>query len=113
MTRNSIMQVSDIKECVLCRYEANLRSYWGDLPSRGLHRHHVMFGTANRKKSEEYGLWVWLCPSHHEFGKNAVHSGSEEGREYDRLLRENAQMRFEEIYGHKKWMEEFGKDYRG
>ena len=111
MGKNSIMQVSDIKECCLCRYEANLMYYFGDLPSRGLHKHHVIYGNANRNKSEKFGLWVWLCPKHHECSDVAVHSGTKKGKEYDRMLKENAQKRFEDIYGHKRWMEEFGKNY--
>ena len=82
------MQLSGVKECCLCRLEANISGYYGELT-----------------------LWVWLCPDHHEFGINAVHSHSEGGEEYDRLLKENAQICFEKIYGHDKWMEEFGKSY--
>ncbi len=105
------MQVSGVKECCLCRLEANISGYYGELPSEGLHKHHVIHGTANRKKSDRFGLWVWLCPDHHEFGINAVHSKSEGGEEYDRLLKQNAQIRFEELYGHDRWMQEFGKNY--
>ena len=42
-----------------------------------LDRHHI-FGSANRKKSERYGLVVHLC--HHDchiFGTNAVHKNAE------------------------------------
>lgn len=28
-------------------------------------RHHIFGGTANRKLSEEDGLWIYLCPSCH------------------------------------------------
>lgn len=40
-----------------------------------LQEHHAMGGTANRKKSEEYGLKVYLCPPHHLNGLSpeAVH----------------------------------------
>ena len=31
----------------------------------GLERHHVFGGVANRKLSETYGLWVWLCHEDH------------------------------------------------
>lgn len=30
-----------------------------------LERHHVMNGNPNRKKAEQYGLWVYLCPPCH------------------------------------------------
>ena len=62
------------KECYICRYLAGEQEYYGELPSTGLHRHHIMFGTANRKKSERYGLWIYLCVAHHEYGPDAVHS---------------------------------------
>ena len=62
------------KECYICRYLAGEQGYYGELPSTGLHRHHIMFGTANRKKSEHYGLWVYLCVAHHEYGPDAVHT---------------------------------------
>ena len=41
----------------------------------GLDRHHVYFGTANRKKSEQYGLTVYLC--HNECHLHGVHSDTE------------------------------------
>ena len=38
-----------------------------------LDRHHI-FGGAYRSKSEQYGLWVYLCHhSCHENGREAVH----------------------------------------
>lgn len=57
-----------MKKCWLCGKNGN-----GD----PLDRHHI-FGGANRKKSEKYGLVVDLC--HHEchiFGKNAAHQNAE------------------------------------
>lgn len=42
-----------------------------------LDRHHI-FGASNRKKSEKYGLVVYLCHnSCHIFGKRAVHNDGE------------------------------------
>ncbi|MGN0444226.1 MAG: hypothetical protein ACI4F5_06400 [Acutalibacteraceae bacterium] len=74
-----------------------------------LDRHHI-FGAANRKKSEKYGLVVYLCHERcHIFGRNAVH--------------QNAQtMQMLHEYGQKKFMKEqnatadefrkvFGKNY--
>lgn len=34
-------------------------------PSETLARHHVFEGTANRKQSAKYGLWVYVCPDCH------------------------------------------------
>ena len=39
----------------------------------GLERHHALggFSSNNRKLSETYGLWVWVCHEHHT-GRNGV-----------------------------------------
>lgn len=66
-----------------------------------------MHGTANRKQSEKYGLKVWLCCEDHRTGKEAVHRC----REIDLKLICIAQRKFEELYGHDKWMEVFMKNY--
>lgn len=102
----SIVQPT-LKECLLCRRDAEEAGYYGILSAAGLHKHHIMFGTANRKLAEKYGVWCWLCPGHHEFGPEAVHRC----RETDLYLKKLAQTRFEEIYSHEKWMELFGKNY--
>ena len=57
----SIIQTGRIKECYLCREEADRLGYYGELPHTGLHRHHFMHGTANRRKAEQYGLWAYVC----------------------------------------------------
>ena len=45
---------------------------------KGLHEHHIIYGTANRKKSEEYGFKVWLCGRHHNLDtKQGVHFNKE------------------------------------
>ena len=36
-------------------------------------KHHIMQGTANRKLSEQDGLWVYLCPDCHNRPPNGVH----------------------------------------
>lgn len=41
----------------------------------GLEIHHVWFGTANRKHSDEDGLIVWLCRDCHR-GSHGVHGGN-------------------------------------
>ena len=107
----SIVQISGIKECCICRANALEQEYYGELTSEGLHRHHTIYGRGMRPLAEKYGLWVWLCPDHHEFGASAVHSGSKEGKENDRILKRISQRAFERRYGHDKWMEVFGKNY--
>lgn len=68
-------------------------------------KHHAMNG-ANKKKSEKYGLMVPLCERHHT-GDEGVH------RKPERMLamRQLAQIKFEKIYSHELWLQEFGKSY--
>lgn len=76
----------EVKECWLCGRNGN-----GDR----LERHHI-FGAANRKKSEKYGLVVYLCGNRcHRNGKDAVHRN----KETMRILHE---------YGQRKAMQEQG-----
>ena len=91
MTR-SILQ--DEKICYFC-----FRTY-------GLERHHIMAGTANRKLSEKYGLWVWLCKDHH-----TGNGGAQYEKVLNILLKQRAQQAFESIHGHELWMDVFRKNY--
>lgn len=88
----SIMQQTN--ECYICGCKQNLEE------------HHVMSGTANRRLSERYGLKVYLCYTHHR-SPIGVHN--------DYILKErlekDAQIAFEKIYGHSKWMQDFRKNY--
>ena len=104
----SIIQRKGSKECLLCRMEAESTGYYGELPHTGLHRHHLIHGTGNRKKAEHYGLWAYVCVRrHHEYGPEAPHANAE----VDRRLKQLAQERFEERYSRELWMQEFGKNY--
>lgn len=71
-----------------------------------LEHHHVLAGTANRKISDRYGLWVWLC---HE-----CHTGTD-GAQYNRdrnmELKQTAQLCFERTHTHEQWMKLFKKNY--
>ena len=69
--------------------------------------HHIMFGGQHRKKSEHFGLKVYLCVLHHRTGREAVHIN----KETNELLKEIAQIAFEKKYSHELWMQEFGKNY--
>ena len=89
----SIIQTNKEK-CFLCSGRAN-------------EEHHVMFGTANRKLSEKYGLKVYLCTDCHRTGKYAVHRC----HETDIKLKIIAQRRFEEEYPLLSFLRIFGKNY--
>lgn len=89
-------------ECWLCG-----RNGCGD----PLDKHHI-FGGANRSKSEQYGLYVYLCHNRcHENGPDAVHRNPETAQrlhEYgQRLAMEEQNWTAEEFRF------EFGKNYLG
>lgn len=69
--------------------------------------HHIMYGTANRKLSDKYGLIVPLCQEHHR-GQTGVHFK----RSLDLHLKKLAQEKFNAVYGaNKSFLEVFGKNY--
>lgn len=90
------------KYCFLCGFAIPFGCY------DGLESHHIFFGS-NRKKSEKYGLKVWLCgETCHRNGKKAVHKN----RETDLYLKRIGQEAFESCYGDRAdFIREFGKSY--
>ena len=69
--------------------------------------HHCIYGTANRKLSDEYGLVVPLCHEHHT-GRTGVHFNAD----LDLHLKKLAQEKFEALYGANKIFREiFGRNY--
>ena len=72
-----------------------------------LHIHEIYYGTANRKKSIEYGCYVSLCAYHHNMSDYGVHYN----KALDLNLKQKCQRRFEEIYDNAKFMETFNKNY--
>ena len=72
--------------------------------TRCLDKHHIWAG-ARRSKSEKWGCWVWLAHDIHM----DLHERNQ-GLSYD--LKDICQRRFEELYGHEKFMEIFGKNYQ-
>ena len=60
----------------------------------GAHRHEVFFG-ANRQKSIEYGLVVFLTPEMHNMSNKGVHFN----REFDLQLKRIGQVAAMERYG--------------
>lgn len=72
-----------------------------------LEKHHIFFGAANRKLSDQYGLWVWLCADCHRNGPHAVH------RDYDTnlKLKQDGQKAFERSSTRERFMSIFGRNY--
>jgi len=89
----SIIQTN--KECLISTATCNLQ------------QHHIFNGVAYRKKSEKYGLKVWLLDGWHQNTKYSVHKD----KVFRLALKKLGQIFFEEHYGHDKFIKEFNKDY--
>ena len=87
--------VSNEKECLVCGSTYHL------------HRHHIFYGTANRKLSEQYGCWCYLCARHHNMSGVGVHFN----KELDNQLKVHTQKRFNEVYPELDFRKIFGKNY--
>ncbi len=100
---DSILHNKGNRTCFLCmKLHGDCRKF------PYLEAHHV-FGGANRKKSENYGLKVYLCLEHHREGPEAVH------RNHDmmRLVQQEGQQAFHLTYPEIDFRKEFGKNYLG
>lgn len=88
----SIIQTE--RECYVCGTTQNL------------HEHHI-FGAANRKHSESYGLKIYLCAPHHNMSDKGIHFN----KELDISVKQMAQEIFEETHTREEFREIFGKSY--
>lgn len=97
MERVCIMKKSvlfdDMNHCILCGSES-------------VQIHHIFFGTANRKLSDDDGYIAPLCQKHHT-GKDGVHFN----RPFDLTLKEMAQRHFEETHDRQAFIRRYGKSY--
>ena len=89
---------SDLEHCYLCEIEHK---------KKATNKHEAFYGTADRKLSMKYGLVVPLCDQHHTIGNLAVHNNYFT----DIKLKQIAQKKFEEKYGHEEFMKIFKKNY--
>ena len=96
----SIVQPT-MDECYICRQIYGIRTVYG------LCTHEIFYGTANRKKSIKWGLYVRLCGMHHNLSNDGVHYNIA----LDLQLKRDGQIAFEKLYGHDKFMAEFGKNW--
>lgn len=71
-----------------------------------LEKHHIFYGTANRKLSDQDGLTVYLCPKHHRWIPDGVHGGN---TKLDNELKITAQMVW--MKENHKTIEDFIKRY--
>jgi hypothetical protein len=78
---------------------------WSTQRFEGSHRHEIFYGIANRKKSIEDGLVIFLRPEDHNMSDNGIHFN----REFDLYAKRKAQARWMEFYG--KTVEQFRERY--
>jgi hypothetical protein len=90
--RNPIPTINDV-----CRYHKTPYAQ----------THEVFYGTANRQHSIDWGMQVTLCHLCHR----DVHLHPNKHK--DRKLKQIFQLKFEKLYGHDKFMQIFGRNYRG
>lgn len=81
----TVSKLQDNKVCWVCGCRDNL------------HYHHVFFGTANRKCSDEDGMTVWLCGPHHNMSSAGVH--------FNKLLDNKLKQ-----YAERVWLATYAKD---
>lgn len=73
-----------------------------------LHKHHIFFGNANRKMSERFGCWIWLCARHHNMSDEGIHFD----RAYDLEIKQMCQEEWENRMGDRAaFIRTFGKSY--
>lgn len=103
----SIMQEKNRGCCYICE------NYLDDDSSKMYREKHHVFGGPLRKKSEHFGLTVYLCRKHHtgdiSGSREAVHRP--DFNDYGLRLKKDAQTAFEQKYGHEAFVREFGKNY--
>ena len=98
----SIMHRKEDRTCYLCM-KLN-----GDYDRRSfLEEHHAVYGNANRKLSEKYGLKVYLCHEHHTGSSQAVHLNNDIKQD----LCKDAQKAFERHYPDLSFRLIFGINY--
>lgn len=86
--------VQEEKRCYFCGSDRNLE------------KHHI-FGGANRKWSEKYGLTVYLCPYCHRDNREGVHGN----RKKMDLLHQIGQEVFEQSHTREEFWNIFKKYY--
>lgn len=84
---------------------------WIPFRAEGTVRHEIFFGSANRKKSIKYKLYVFISPKDHNMSRYGVHNI--DGHEFDMHLKKVGQVAAMKAYD---WSIEdfrkvFGKSY--
>lgn len=83
------------------------KAYFLSGSTTNLEKHHIFPGTANRKNSDENGLWVWLRHDLHNEPPLGVHYNKALGN----VLKMLGQMAFKRKHSHDEFMQIFGRNY--
>lgn len=80
--------------------------------NQDLHKHHIFNGYANRRLSEQFGCWCYLCGKHHNLSDQGVHNNEE----LNLYLKKLCQEKWEALNGggedaRKKFIKRFGINY--
>lgn len=94
MGKTKSIVTDDMKHCLVCG-------------STRVEVHHILFGRANRKWSDKFGLVIALCPEHHRGSTYSPHFN----RDFDLQLKRMAQQKFEETHPDLDFRKIFGKNY--
>lgn len=88
--------IQEGKYCYVCGRES------------ALHKHHIFYGTANRRLSEEDGAYCYLCAMHHNGGNWGVHFN----KPLDIKLKKRCQQAWEEHNGNREdFINRYGKSW--
>lgn len=89
--------ISNQKECFRCHSKINL------------HRHHTLYGTANRKKADKDGCWIYLCGKHHNLSNEGIHFD----KQYDLKIKKMTEKAWCDYYGKTKedFLKRYGRNY--
>ena len=82
---------------------------WSTKRFEGSHRHEIFYGTANRRKSIEDGMVIFLRPEDHNMSDRGIHAD----REFDLYAKRKAQIRWMEFYGKTvdQFIQRYGRNY--
>lgn len=81
-----------------------------------MHKHHI-FGASNRKWSEKYGLYIHLCPPHHNMSDLGIHFNKEMMDAYHSLGQESFEQEYARSHSvsneqaRAEFMRIFGRNY--
>lgn len=89
--------ISTKKECYICH------------DTEGLHKHHCIHGTANRRLAEEDGLWVWLRWDYHI--ADSPNRTPHNDKETDLFFCKLAQEAYEKTHTREEFLQRYGRSW--